>query len=413
MLENLTAALSLRNRVAVCVLSALFFAGPARAATTYQWNGTTDTSWQTDSNWAAPGEPAFGGTTTSADRINVNGGANELNYTSAEGDSTFAVLQIGGPSSNSQMTISGGTFMSATVSIGNNGSGTCALIVDGGNLTVNSTNTIVLNNTATANSVLTIKSGTVTAKGVQLKCGNSYGSTFNLDGGIFAMGSAGVSIAAGGGTTTPQPRIFNFNGGTLKPTSDYNVNFTVDTANVRNGGAIIDTNTYTFYISKLTHSNIAGDNAKDGGLTKNNTGSLRLSGANTYTGDTTVNGGTLVLETTGELLFAIQNSNTSNQVKGTATADLRGLFRLDVSALTDAAGTWNLVNVGTLTETFGSAFNLAFVGGPTFTNQGGGVYTSGNWTFTTSDGNLTLIPEPATMALLALGGVGVLIRRRR
>ncbi|HOF41997.1 MAG TPA: hypothetical protein PLD73_18150, partial [Candidatus Hydrogenedentes bacterium] len=106
MLENLTAALSLRNRVAVCVLSALFFAGPARAATTYQWNGTTDTSWQTDSNWAAPGEPAFGGTTTSADRINVNGGANELNYTSAEGDSTFAVLQIGGPSSNSQMTIS-------------------------------------------------------------------------------------------------------------------------------------------------------------------------------------------------------------------------------------------------------------------------------------------------------------------
>lgn len=150
-----------------------------------------------------------------------------------------------------------------------------------------------------------------------------------------------------------------------------------------------------------------------GAVTKVGSGSVTFSAANTYTGNTTVSEGTLNLAATGELRFKIQNANASSQLLGSGTANLDGLFRLDVSALTDAAGTWNLVNVGTLTETFGGTFNLAFVGGATFTNQGGGTYTSGNWTFTTSDGNLTLIPEPATMALLALGGCTILVRRRQ
>ena len=40
--------------------------------------------------------------------------------------------------------------------------------------------------------------------------------------------------------------------------------------NVRNGGAIIDSNGHNISVkSALTHSNIGGDNAADGGLTKN------------------------------------------------------------------------------------------------------------------------------------------------
>ena len=83
----------------------------------------------------------------------------------------------------------------------------------------------------------------------------------------------------------------------------------VDTANVRNGGALIDSNgTAVTMAQALTHSIILGDNATDGGLTLNDTnatkGTLILSGANTYTGTTNVTAGTL--QVTGSLTSAVQ-----------------------------------------------------------------------------------------------------------
>jgi len=149
-----------------------------------------------------------------------------------------------------------------------------------------------------------------------------------------------------------------------------------------------------------------------GSLTKVGTGLARLSGVNTYTGNTVINAGTLNLLNGGETRFVIQNGNVSNQILGTATVDLSGLFRLDTSALTAAAGTWNLVNVGTSNETFGGTFGLAFVGGPTFTNDGGGLYSSGPWTFSTANGNLVMVPEPSSVLSL-LAGSAMLLRRRR
>lgn len=144
-----------------------------------------------------------------------------------------------------------------------------------------------------------------------------------------------------------------------------------------------------------------------GAITKVNAGILTLNGANTYTGDTTVSGGTLNLSATSELRFALTDVG-SNSVLGTGIANFNGLFRLDISGLTSTSGTWSLVNVGTLTESFGSSFGLAFVGGPTFTDAGSGFYTSGDWTFNTSTGNLTVVPEPSTWGLL-LGSLLILV----
>ena len=149
-----------------------------------------------------------------------------------------------------------------------------------------------------------------------------------------------------------------------------------------------------------------------GGITKIGNGSATFTATNTYTGDTTISDGSLILTQTSETRFLIQNNDVSNTIDGTGTVTFNGLFRLDATSLTDNAGTWNLVDVSDLSEIFGSTFSLAFIGGPTFTDIGGGVYTSGGWTFSTTTGNLTLIPEPGSLGLFILCGTLLFYRRR-
>src|SRR6267378_1438532 len=106
--------------------------------------------------------------------------------------------------------------------------------------------------------------------------------TYNLNGGVLWTKQI-VQVTAGspGGT-------FNFNGGTLKPTTNSTTFFQgVQTANVQAGGAIIDTTNLNITIGQ----NLGGT----GPLTKLGTGTLTLSGANTYTGTTTVSNGTLLV----------------------------------------------------------------------------------------------------------------------
>lgn len=108
--------------------------------------------------------------------------------------------------------------------------------------------------------------------------------TYNLNGGVlWTKQVTQVNFGSPGGT-------FNFNGGTLRPTASSTTFFqAVQSANILAGGAFIDTTNLNITIAQ----SFSGA----GPLVKSGTGTLFLSGQNTYTGTTTVGSGTLTLTT--------------------------------------------------------------------------------------------------------------------
>jgi fibronectin-binding autotransporter adhesin len=120
----------------------------------------------------------------------------------------------------------------------------------------------------------------------RLGVGNHGGTgVFNLNGGTLVT-RAVTRISGGTGT-------FNLNGGTLQPTASRNDFFQgLNVANVKTGGAKIDSNGFEIRIAQ----NLLADG---GGLMKSGTGTLTLSGINTYTGETAVMAGRLVGATGG------------------------------------------------------------------------------------------------------------------
>ena len=201
----------------------------------------------------------------------------------------------------------------------------------------------------------------------------------------------------------PGTQTFNFNGGTLQASTAGSTTFlarNLTTANVRNGGAIINTNGFSDTIAQpLLHSTVGGDNATDGGLTKNGAGNLTLSGANTYTGTTTVNAGALVINgaNTGTGAVSVmggtllgQSTAPSGMLTVASGANLAP--GATVAANGTTAATAGVLTVGALTLSSGSNFNVLLADNASTTGAGAGtIYsqlaTSG---VTTLAGNLNL-----------------------
>jgi autotransporter-associated beta strand protein len=259
---------------------------------------------------------------------------------------------------------------------------------------------------------------TVAATGT-LRVGNGVASngTVNLNGGTITA----PKVDTTGGTSA-----FNFNGGTLRSNAASATYFQgLTTGNVRNGGALIDTNGNNITIAQaLLHSTVGGDAATDGGLAKSGAGTLILAGANTYNGPTSIGAGMLVFagsSTTGNISLAdgttlgarvtninasvVSNTNNPNLTLGTA-----GATDLAVDFNTLGNPTVPVIDLGTGVATLNGVVNISLANTTALTStpndttlalvsygsQGG----AGSWNLTTpSSGHTIFTLNPTANAL--------------
>jgi autotransporter-associated beta strand protein len=351
--------------------------GNSTTGTTTVTNGTlavNGTSTTSGNIWVGFGDAASGnltvnsGAAVTANVVLIGAGGSPTALASGTGTLAsggtintaqwFVIGQSGAAGSSGDFTINGGTLNVHTnaAATGNLEMGT----FDAASATLNinaGSNLKLLNNAAivfgaqgnhSGTSIVNQNGGNVTfysnngttvggtGRLVMASAANSTGNyTYNLNGGILTVPRIARENTANNPTT-----VFNFNGGTLKPTaSQSDFVSSLSRSNIRNGGAIIDTTGFTVTVAQpLLHSDIAGDNAVDGGLTKTGVGTLQLNGANSYTGATTVSAGTLKLtqssRTTSGLIVA-------NGAVASLTPRTAGVKTLQV-------GTLNLNTTGAL-----------------------------------------------------------------
>jgi len=209
------------------------------------------------------------------------------------------------------MAMTGGTMTTSDkLQIGHN-QATGIITQSGG--TVNVQNEVYIGNENSASSVgaYTLSGTGVLNVGNEVQVGRDNGTgTFNLNGGTVNANK----ISGGTGSAT-----MNFNGGVLKAKKDEsNLIENLDVANVQSSGIKVDSN--GFNVS--TRQVLTGT----GGLEKLGLGQLTLSGANTYSGTTTVAAGVLRVEKTG--LNAIVNATENTLVAEFAAPTAPGAYRI-------------------------------------------------------------------------------------
>ena len=206
----------------------------------------------------------------------------------------------------------------------------------------------------------------------------------------FQLGSQQQSGAAGGtgtlyvnGGTLSVPQVQNapgatgnlyFNGGTLQATAasgDFLQSIGGGTlhAYVQARGGVIDSNGNSITINQvLAHD--PSDPTADGGLTKAGAGTLTLTGANTYSGGTTIGGGVLQFANT-----------TAMPASGTVTVESGAALAVNAGGTNEfTAGTSGPGTIGGLLAGVGSrgapvSWTSGAILGIDTTNAGGGILT--------------------------------------
>ncbi len=252
-------------------------------------NGSGNGTLNLDNGTVSSGGEFWTGAWTAAGVTQPVGTTNQSGGTAQAG--SYFVIGRGG---NGQYNLTGGTLNSSAnnagfLVIGSFGGANGTLNASGG--VVNAPTQLYIGEGGNGSLNISGTASITVGNGMQLGVNAGGAGIVNLNGGTLQANS--ISKGAGSGT-------FNFNGGTLKAGRDgANLFVSMTAANVKAGGAIIDTGTYSVTATQgFTHDAALGA-TPDGGLVKRGVGVLQISGSHSYTGTTKIESGTLQLPTAG------------------------------------------------------------------------------------------------------------------
>ncbi|MEO5912613.1 MAG: autotransporter-associated beta strand repeat-containing protein [Luteolibacter sp.] len=298
--------------------------------------------------------------------LNTVSGTGTISGTAIVNSASDVTLGFAGSNNLGKLTVSGGTLNVGTIvpaaakwlMVGRWDTSKGQLDISSGSVNLYNSSAIKMNADGTVGANVVNQSGGAVT--FYSDAGITVGGTGNLDLQRAGAAASNNTYNLNGGTlTVPQvastattgSRTFNFNGGTIKPTATsttfFNLGAGTTRANVRNGGAKIDSNGFNITVAQsLVHSDVGGDAATDGGLTKSGNGILTLNSAHTYTGPTVVSAGTLTLANSGSVdtSSSISINGSNAKLIQTSTAPIASPVTVTQGSV-DGVGTINTLTV--------------------------------------------------------------------
>ncbi len=248
--------------------------------------------------------------------------------------------------------------------------------------TINQTGGVITNTTTdvwmgeVANATWNMNGGTNYLANIVMCQGSGLVGTLNLNGGQMTVQSIVNKVGLANLTT------LNFNGGLLQASGNSTAFITnLTSAALQSGGAVIDSQGYTITIPQ------ALSDGGGGGLTKLGSGTLFLTGANTYAGDTVVNAGS-VITTTG--------SSTPGNVTVADTAGFGVTVQLAGAQFVAANVSLGNTAGATLNFDLGAFGNPALNQAPLYVSPGGTLTVNGTITVNVADA----LPQPGEFPLM-------------
>ena len=262
--------------------------------------------------------------------------------------------------------------------------------------------------------ILTLTGVNTYAGGTTVSAGTLQGNSTSLQGMIFnnaavvfdqAVGGTYAGVMAGTGSLTKNNAgtllltgANTYAGGTTVNAGTLQGNSTSLQGNIANKAAVV--------FDQASAGTYTGVMSGAGSLTKNNAGTLILSGANTYSGGTVVNGGTLqgnasslqgnIVNNASVVFDQDMDGTYSAAMSGTGALTKLGAGNLTIGGVNTFSGS-TAVNAGTLTVLGSMTSNLLLASGTTLTGNGavGGINAAAGSTVAPGNAQSTLTANGA------------------